>query len=273
MNRYLTDMAILKKYRYLISRRIVQLALLGLFVGANYFGWNILKGNYSSALLFETVPLGDPYAVIQILASGFISSSELILGATIILLVYGLLLGRMFCSWVCPVNIIEDAAIWLNNKLGLKYSLSLSRQIRYWALGLGIILSAILGYAAFEAVSPISMVHRGIIFGIGGGWAFILALFLFDFAITKFGWCGHLCPLGAFYSFISKYALIKVKYNNDKCTQCMKCFAVCPEEQVLSIVTHTSGIIKPAECTNCGRCIEVCDDDALNLSLRTINKK
>lgn len=266
-------MNLLKRNRFLIGRRITQLLLLGLFASANYFGWNILKGNYSSALLLETVPLADPYAVIQILASGFFASAELLIGAGIILFVYGVLFGRMFCSWVCPVNIIEDLATWLNNQLGIKYSLRLSRKVRYWVLVLGIILSPVLGYAAFEAISPIAMLHRGVIFGMGAGWTFILALFLFDLVVTKYGWCGYLCPLGAFYAFVSKYAFIKVKYNNDNCTLCMKCFTVCPEEQVLSIVTNQSGIIKSSECTNCARCIEACDDKALTLSLRTNKKK
>lgn len=272
MNRFSTNMGLIKRYRFLISRRFTQLFLLSLFLGANYLGWTILKGNFSSALLFEAIPLSDPYNIIQVFASGFIASSELIIGAIIILLLYGLLFGRMFCSWVCPVNIIEDTASGIHKKLKLKNSVNLSRNIRYWVLGLGIALSVILGYSAFEAVSPISMLHRGIIFGIGGGWTFIVALFLFDMAISKFGWCGHLCPLGAFYALISKYALIKVKYNNNKCSKCMKCFTVCPEKQVLNIVTKQSGIIKSSECTNCARCIEVCNDDALKLSLRT-NKK
>lgn len=265
-------MELISKNRYLIGRRIIQLILIGLFVTANYLGWSLLKGNYSSALVLDTIPLADPYAVLQILASGFLVSSELFIGAGIITLVYGILFGRMFCSWVCPVNIIEDLATWLSSKLGIKHSLKISNKIRYWIFGIGLTLSVILGYAAFEAISPISMLHRGVIFGIGSGWAIILALFLFDLAITKFGWCGHLCPLGAFYALISKYALIKVKYNNDNCTHCMKCFAACPEEQVLKIVTLQSGVIQSSECTNCARCIEVCDDNALQLSLRT-NKK
>jgi len=266
-------MELIRKYRFLISRRVIQLFLLGLFASANYFGWPILKGNYSSALLFDTIPLADPYAVIQVMASGFMASSELLIGAGIILLIYGLLFGRMFCSWVCPVNIVEDFATWINNKLQIKDNNSLSRSIRYWALGLGIVLSILLGYAAFEAISPISMLHRGVIFGIGGGWAFILALFLFDLAITKFGWCGHLCPLGSFYALVGKYAFVKVSHNNSYCTKCMKCFEVCPEKQVLNIVTKKSGIIKSAECTNCARCIEVCEDNALNLGLRITHKK
>jgi len=47
--------------------------------------------------------------------------------------------------------------------------MTLTRQTRYWVLGLGLVLSAVLGIAAFERISPISMLHRGVIFGMGAG--------------------------------------------------------------------------------------------------------
>ena len=261
-------MTLLINHRYLIARRIVQLGLLFLFFGANYFGWNIIKGNYSSASLFETVPMSDPYAALQIFTSGMIISLDVLIGSIIVLLLYGLLAGRVFCSWICPMNIIADTAAWLNNKFDFKSSLTFGRKTRYGLLVLGLILSPILGYAAFEAISPVAMLHRGVIFGFGLSWTVIGAIFLFDLAITKFGWCGHLCPLGAFYSVIGKFSLLKVKHIKDNCTSCMKCFQVCPEEQVLDIVTKADGYIKSGECTNCARCIEVCHDKALKFSIR-----
>jgi ferredoxin-type protein NapH len=256
------------KYRYLILRRIIQISLLLLFAGSNYFNWTILKGNFSAAKLFATVPLSDPYAVLQMLFAGFLAASDIIIGAAIIFLIYALLSGRMFCSWVCPINIVSDLAISIRKKTGISPSLTFSRKTRYGVLILGLLLSMILGFAAFEAISPISILHRGIIYGIGAGWSVILALFLFEFAVMKDGWCGHLCPLGAFYALIGRFSIIKVKHDMPKCTNCMACFAVCPEEQVLNIVGKESGFIKSSECTNCSRCIEVCDDNALKLSLR-----
>jgi len=261
-------MALIFNHRYLIARRLVQVGLLALFFGANHFGWTLMKGNYSSALLFETVPMSDPYAVLQIFTSGLIISIDILIGAVIVLLIYGLLFGRIFCSWICPMNIIADIAIWLNNKFDFKSSLTFSRKTRYGLVVLGLILSPILGYAAFEAISPISMLHRGVIFGFGLSWTIIGSIFLFDLAITKYGWCGHLCPLGAFYSVTGKFSLLKVKHIKDNCTSCMKCFQVCPEEQVLHIVTKVDGYIKSGECTNCARCIEVCHDKALKFSIR-----
>jgi len=263
-------MNILKNYRYLILRRLIQLSLLLLFIGGNYWGWRVLNGNFSTALLFDYVPLSDPYAVLQILASGFIVSTDLLVGGLLVLVVYGLLAGRMFCSWVCPMNIIADSAIWVNQKLQIKTNLNLNRKTRYGAMLLGLALSPILGFAAFEAISPVSMLHRGFIFGIGASWLVILGIFLFDIAVTKYGWCGHLCPLGAFYSLVGKFSLIRINHNKDNCTNCMECFKVCHEVQVLGIIGKQSGFINSGECTNCARCIEVCKDDALTFSLRNL---
>ena len=43
--------------------------------------------------------------------------------------------GRVFCSWVCPVNIVTDFAEWLRRRLGIKGSAHFSDKTRYWLLG------------------------------------------------------------------------------------------------------------------------------------------
>ena len=245
------------------------MGLLLVFAGANWWGWTFVTGNYSSAWVLESFYLTDPHAVIQTFAAGFVLSTDAIIGAVIVLIFYALIAGRSFCSWICPVNLITDLATYLRKKGNVTKKESFfrfSRKTRYWVLGLGIVLSSIVGVAAFEVINPITILHRGIIFGFGMGWTLIVALFLFDLMVMEFGWCGHLCPLGAFYSATARYSLIKVKHDADKCTMCMKCFGVCHEEQVLHIVGNGSGYIK-GECSNCGRCIEVCDDNALKYSI------
>ena len=266
-------MSLLHKYRYLIARRITQVLLLALFYGGNAYGWNVLRGNYSSGLLFSKIPVADPYAAIQILATGFIAGLDVLVGALIVLLLYGIFFGRMFCSWVCPMNIVADSALYGSKKLGIETTMIFSRKSRYVVMVLGIILSLIISTPAFEAISPVSMLHRGLIFGMGGGWAIIGALFLFDLAVTRYGWCGHLCPIGAFYSLIGRYSLIKIFHKVENCTDCGRCFEVCHEEQVLDIINIESGFIQSGECTNCSRCIEACDDHALKLGLRVPNIK
>lgn len=262
-------------YRYLILRRTTQFGLLFLYFGANAWGWTILMGNLSSSLFLGIVPLSDPYALLQMVAAGAVLATDLLVGAFIVALFYLLIGGRAFCSWACPVNIVTDAAALLRRKLGvdaIAKKQPASRNMRYWVLALSLILSFAMGVTAFEFISPISMLHRGIVFGLGFGWAAMLIIFLLDLFVLKNGWCGHICPLGGFYSIVGKVSLIRVQHNEENCTLCMKCKVVCPEQQVLYMIGKESIPVLSGECTNCARCIEVCDDDALGFSIRGLAK-
>ncbi len=266
-------------YRYIILRRFIQIGILVLFFGANAWGWKILEGNLSSSVLFGVIPMSDPYAVLQMVVAGAVIASDLLIGVGVVALFYFLIGGRAFCSWVCPINMVTDSANYLRrvfdiDRAQLERS-PISRNSRYWILGLSLIVSAFMGIAAFEFISPISMLHRGIVFGMGFGWAAIGMIFLFDLFVLKNGWCGHICPLGGFYSLIGKFSFIKVHHIEENCTLCMKCKIVCPEKQVLHMIGKESLPVLSGECTNCARCIEVCDDDALEFSVRDFiqNKK
>jgi len=261
-------------YRYLILRRVTQLGLLLLYFGGNAWGWTILRGNLSSSIFLDVVPMSDPYAALQMLAAGAVLATDLLIGVAVVTIFYMLIGGRAFCSWVCPINMITDAANYLREKLEINRiqgsKQPASRKIRYWVLVLSLIISAVMGVTAFEFISPISMVHRGVVFGLGFGWAAMLVIFLFDLFVLKDGWCGHICPLGGFYSLIGRFSLIKVHHDEAKCTLCMKCKVVCPEHQVLHMVGKQSAPVLSGECTSCARCIEVCDDDALEFSIRKL---
>lgn len=264
----------IKKYRFLIARRVSQISIMCLYILANIYGINILMGNLSSSLLLETINLSDPFAVLQMLFAGAIISFDIALGAFIIAIFYFIIGGRAFCSWVCPVNIITDFANYLRRVLKfdeVQKRQPATRNLRYWLILISFIISYFMGVAAFELISPVSMIHRGLIFGLGFGFATILVIFLFDLFVLKNGWCGHLCPLGGFYSLIGRFSLIRVHHNHKNCTNCMKCKVVCPEMQVLHMINKSSEAILD-ECTNCGRCIEVCDDEALNFSIRNYIK-
>ncbi|WP_297442628.1 quinol dehydrogenase ferredoxin subunit NapH [Sulfurimonas sp.] len=266
-------------YRYLILRRVTQLGLLFLYFGANAWGWTMLQGNLSSSIILNVVPMSDPYAALQMLAAGAILATDLLVGVAVVTFFYFIIGGRAFCSWVCPINMVTDFAAFVRELIGMNKLTGVkqpaSRNLRYWVLGLSLVISAIMGVTAFEFISPISMLHRGIIFGMGFGWMAVLVIFLFDLFVLKNGWCGHICPLGGFYSILGKFSLIRVHHSEENCTLCMKCKVVCPENQVLYMVGKESLPVLSGECTNCARCIEVCDDDALNFSIRSMaqNKK
>ncbi len=268
---------LIKNNRYLILRRVIQIVILFLFFAANKWGWNILVGSLSTSKMFDTIPLSDPYAVIQMFFAGAVISSDLILGFLIVVAFYGLIAGRAFCSWVCPVNMITDLAGWLRRKLKIdeygKRQLLLPHQFKYWFALVILIVSAITGTAAFEYINPVGILTRGVIFSMGFGWTWIVAIFLFDLFVMKNGWCSYVCPLGATYSIIGSKSVVKVLHNKDKCTACGNCFKVCPEVHVLeNVINKKSGFITGIECRNCGRCIEVCYDEALKFNLKNFVK-
>lgn len=266
----------LKKHRFLILRRLTQISMIVLYFGAHAWGWKVLEGNLGSSLIMGTIPLADPFAVIQMSAAGALLGLDVLIGAAIITLFYAIIGGRAFCSWVCPINMVTDAANGLRRVLRInevERRVVISRHLRYWVLALSIALSAIFGVAAFEFISPIGMLNRGLIFGIGFGGAVVAGVFLFDLFGVKNGFCGHLCPLGGFYSLIGRFSVIRVKHNQEKCTLCMKCTAICPEKPVLHMIGKRSEFVAMGECTNCARCIEVCDDDALNFDIRLFKQQ
>jgi ferredoxin-type protein NapH len=257
------------KYRFLFLRRTVQISLMVLYFGANAWGWTFLTGNLSSSSILGLIPMSDPYAALQMFAAGALITTNLAIGVLIVIILYGLL-GRVFCSWVCPVNLITDLSSYLRRTLGfnqIQKRQPATRNIRYWVIVISLVISIFMGVTAFEFISPISMVHRGIIFGLGFGWAAILIIFLFDLLVLKNGWCGHICPLGGFYSILGKYSIVRVDHDAESCTACMKCKEVCPEVQVLGMISKESKQVSNSECTNCGRCIEVCDDGSLEFSI------
>ena len=266
----------LYKHRFLILRRLSQMSIIVLYFGAHAYGWEVLEGTLSGSLVLGTVPLADPFMVLQMTAAGALVGMDVIVGAIIIATFYALIGGRAFCSWVCPVNMVTDAASGLRRWLRINEVIRreiLTRSMRYWILGLSLLISALFGVAAFELVSPIGILNRGLIFGLGFGGAFILGIFLFDLFGEKNGYCGHLCPLGGFYSLIGRFSLIRVNYDKEKCTNCLKCIEICPEKQVLDMIGRHDGFVTKGECTNCARCIEVCDDDALKFDLRVLTSK
>ena len=79
-----------RSHRWLVLRRLCQFFVLGMFLSGPWFGVWILHGNYSSSLLFDTVPLTDPLMTLQSLASGHLPATVALTGAVIITVLYAL---------------------------------------------------------------------------------------------------------------------------------------------------------------------------------------
>ena len=249
-----------RAHKFLFLRRASQLSVLLAFAIGPWFGLWLLKGNLSSSELLATIPLSDPLATLQVLMTGHWPELSLLLGAAIIALFYLVAGGRVFCSWVCPVNLVTDAASWLRRKFHLPRTSEMPRNLRYYLLAVVLLMPLFSGIAAWEWVNPVPVVYRALLFGAGSGLWILAAIFLLDLFISERAWCGHLCPTGAMFALLGKVSPVKISAVNAKdCDNCMDCFEICPERQVLKpALKGKNPMITDSDCTQCGRCIDVC---------------
>lgn len=268
--------------KWLLARRASQLAVVAVFLTGPLLGLWIAKGTLASSLTLGILPLTDPLMVLQSLLAGHVMTATALVGAGIVLAFYALVGGRAYCAWVCPVNAVTDLAYWLRLRLGLEKGLALRRSTRMWLLGGILVASAATGTIAWEAINPVTVLHRGLVTGgiltLGSAVLVTGAVFLFDLGVAARGWCSHLCPVGAFYGLLGRVAVLRVSaVNRAACDDCMDCFAVCPERHVIAPALRGAAkgvgpVILSADCTNCGRCIDVCSKTVFRFTTRFRNQ-
>jgi ferredoxin-type protein NapH len=260
--------------RLLVLRRLTQLTVLGLFLTGPLLGVWIAKGTLASSLTFDVLPLTDPLVLLQSLAARHLPEATAFIGAGIVLGFYFFAGGRTYCSFVCPINPIADLAAYLRRRIGIDKGLVLKPATRWWMLGMSLLVSAVTGTIAWEFVNPITAVWRAAVFGAGLGLILVVAIFLLDLLVVRHGWCGHLCPVGAFYGLVGKVTPLRVSARGrERCDDCLECYAVCPEDHVIAPAlrgdrTGQGPVIRSGDCTLCGRCIDVCPEGVFTITHR-----
>lgn len=274
----------LRRHRFTLARRITEALVLMLFAGTARWGWEIagrplLLGDLSQSKILGIIPLGDPLAFLERLLAGIIPTATVLLGTAIITILYGLIGSRTFCGWICPMNFVVESAAWLRGKLGLPADhIRLPRAARYAVLAGTLAASFATGTAAFESVSPQAVIWRDLVYGTGlSALSAALAVFALELGLMRDSWCGHLCPLGAFWSLagrVSPKPVVSITFEDDRCTRCADCLRVCPEKQIIRFKDMAqSGRIPSGDCLNCGRCIEVCPEDALQFRIAGLSSR
>ncbi len=261
-----------RAHRWLLLRRLSQLSIFGLFLLGPLTGIWIVKGNLSSSLTLGLLPLTDPLALAQVIATRHWPQASALLGAALVIAFYALVGGRVFCSWVCPVNVATDGASWLRRRFKISTGRS-PRELRFWLIPALLAASAVSGMTVWEWVNPVSLTQRALIFGGGMALGALAAVFLFDLLVAPRGWCGHLCPVGASYALIGSKSLLRVSARrSSRCNDCADCYAVCPEPQIIPIALKGKGgaspVIDSSACTYCGRCIDTCGPDVFTYTHR-----
>jgi len=194
------------------------------------------------------------------------------------------LLGRIFCSWVCPMNLLlefTDKLRILLRFLEIKpHNVHFSRAIKYILLGVGLVMTVFMSVPILGYVYPPAIIGReahDLVFGIfdraenghTGFWmggltwmsVIILGIVLFEVLVSRRWWCRYVCPGGAIYSLLGKARLVRVKRVANKCTLCGDCVVACP----MGLIPMQD--VMGTECDNCGLCMSSCGDDALGYTI------
>ena len=115
-------------HKWLLARRCSQLGILALFLLGPLAGVWIVKGNLAYSLTLGVLPLTDPYVLLQSLLAGHVPEKLALIGAAVVAVFYFFVGGRVYCAWVCPLNLVTDFAGWLRGRLGIKGSAHISRE-------------------------------------------------------------------------------------------------------------------------------------------------
>lgn len=271
-----------------VVRRVVQGAVFLLFcLPPLLVGWGLLgmipasedamatpaEGVFYGSLSSSSVAglnLVDPLAALETTVAARTIVPSVVFGALVVVVVYGLIRGRAFCGWVCPVNLLGEGVDALRRRAGITLSESVVPRRLKMGIALGMVVgSALLTLPLFELISPIGALNKGLIFGGFAGVGFLVAVLLVDgFGIRRL-WCRSLCPLGGFYEAIGRAGLVSVHIDPQSCIHCDQCKAVCLADPVIltPVLEGETRRVKAGDCMACGRCIDVCPPGALRFGL------
>ncbi len=181
--------------------------------------------------------------------------------------VIAMLLGRIFCSWVCPVSFLGELSDRIRRRIAAKRfrsrQLQLPRSLLWYVLVAEIILSLILGAPIFVFLSPPGLVGRELMLAVffhtlAVEGIVIIGVLVLD-QVSRRMFCRYFCPLGALLALLGGRRRLQVRYVPANCTGCGKCDQACP-----LTIRPSRGESTSIYCWNCGACIDSCRFDALS---------
>ncbi len=217
-----------------------------------------------------------------------------------VVLILTLLFGRIYCSTICPLGILQDVIAYISRKLKSKkkrryHYARAKNMLRYAILG-AILLTLILGssyllllldpysnygriltyffkpliVALNNILSPLlSRLHIYVLYPVATHPVIaavyivptiILGLVLWLSATKGRLYCNTVCPVGAFLGLLSKFSLFKIRINNVACTSCHLCEFSCKSSCI--DIEHMK--VDDSRCVACFDCLSSCRFGAIS---------
>ncbi len=214
------------------------------------------------------------------------------------LLILTLLFGRIYCSVICPLGVMQDFFSWIGGKIWKnRFHRTKERKwVRYSLLGV-FVVCLIIGFAPVTTLlAPYSAYGRIInslfrplydmlvnalasmetdtyYFSEVEIWmrsvttfvVAIITLIILALIALRHGraYCNTICPVGTALSFLSRFSFFKIRFNKDKCKSC----GLCEKNCKASAIDFQNGTVDYSRCVVCGDCLDKCKFDALHFSL------
>ncbi|MGD7654442.1 MAG: 4Fe-4S binding protein, partial [Verrucomicrobiales bacterium] len=211
-----------------------------------------------------------------------------------------LLVGRVYCSMLCPLGILMDLSAWLagrtgrNRKLPYKPGKTTIRIAAVaictvgLALGTAVPLGLLDPYSIFGKIvtatirplagwtnqlisqtgltqpydfSPVAWATAGVALG-------LLALIVITAIFRGRLWCNTACPVGAILGFFSKFSLFRLHISSSQCVACSLCERTCPA-QCIDFKNHR---IDHSRCIMCLNCVTSCKRNGIHLTTGKLDR-
>jgi ferredoxin len=198
--------------------------------------------------------------------------SALVIGAPLFLMALGLVLGRSFCGWVCPLgtllDLVQPLAFWHGKKRSGQSRVVIQRnsRLRYFILAVAL-GGSLLSIKLLGLVDPLVIFSRAATAGAAdllgsrqaferGGLTYFSLLFILILVLEAWQprfWCRHLCPQGALLSLVTRFSLLNRRVS-PACNNCVLCKRACPMDAIPNDAHNTDY----SDCTFCLECEAAC---------------
>lgn len=226
------------------------------------------------------------------------------LGVVVAFVVLTLLFGRVYCSVICPLGVMQDVVSWLSGqRKGKKYRFTYSPAVSWLRYGMLVVFvaaliagvgSLVVSLAPYSAYGRIVQNLLAPLWGWGNNalaylaeradsyafyetdvWmkslpVFIIATVSF-IIITVLAWrsgrtyCNTICPAGTLLGFLAQYSLFRPVIDTEKCNACTLCSRRCKA----SCIDAKAHQIDYSRCVVCMDCIDTCRREAIRYRLRS----
>lgn len=194
-----------------------------------------------------------------------------------LIIMFGMFLGRVVCGFLCPFGLIQELLHKIPSPKIKKNNITRKLSWCKYVI-LAVFVIAIPAFYAVRRlplpafckfICPAGTLEGAVMLLIHpansdlremtGGlfwWKFTVMILILTACVFVFrAFCRFLCPLGALYSLFAKIALLGVRVDLPKCTDCGACVKYCPVD---------IRKVGDRECVQCGNCIDVCPEKAIS---------